>query len=611
MGETSNKFNNFTGIFMVFIMAQNNRFRGQNSFLRLEEAVNYIKENDDADTYDILVMPPDPASVSDVDEGNEEDLLCTNMPNDVPGTIEVVLTQQNNNSTSDWSDSDDEPLLSGRRKENQSNLENPKWRREVPTYSTTYDANNAVSSRVDNFVKNMNGHSPCALFEKIFDTNIIDLIVENSTLYANQNNRHNFSLDSKDLKRFFGILLLSGYMQLPSERAYWSLDEDLGVSLVPRTMSRNRFLEIKQNLHFADNSLANNSTDKMFKLRPICNLIERNSCQWGILHENLSIDESMIKYFGRHSAKQFIMGKPVRFGYKNWAATSSDGYCYVFDVYCGKSTHVSTDPLGSRVVKSLLAKMPIVPKDHMVYFDNFFTNYNLLRELKQLGYRATGTIRDNRTKKCPLVPVKEMKRQPRAQYDYRFDRNNEIAIVRWNDNNVVTMATNFDFIDPLGKVKRWCKTRKQKVDFNIPRMFLHYNNNMGGVDQMDQSISLYRVSIRGKKWWWPIFTYLLDLAVSNAWRLHVTLCKAENITPMDQLSFRRSIARSYLQPTASKRRQTSSTIIGPDCKNNGHNPERLVNQLRCVICHSKCRWRCALCTKTLCVEKKCFGQFHT
>lgn len=321
------------------------------------------------------------------------------------------------------------------------------------------DASDAVPKRVISFTNLFKNHTPRILFEKIFDVDIIDLTVENSVLYANQNNRHTFALDRDNLKRFLGILLLSGYVALPSERDYWSLDEDLGVPLVAKSMSCKRFLEVKKNLHITDNSLANGSNDKMFKLRPLCNLIERNSCQWGVMHENLSIDESMIKYFGRHPAKQFIMGKPVRFGYKNWAATSSDGYCYVFDVYCGKAMHApsSSDPLGERVVKSLLAKMPIVPAEHIVYFDNFFTNYHLLCELKRLGFRATDTIRDNRTKKCSVMPVKEMKKKGRAEYDFRFDKNNEITIVRWKDNNVVTMATNYDFVHPLGKVKIWCK----------------------------------------------------------------------------------------------------------------------------------------------------------
>ncbi|CAG4955700.1 unnamed protein product [Parnassius apollo] len=389
----------------------------------------------------------------------------------------------------------------------------------------------------------------------------MSLIVENSMKYTG--NRHTFEIDKPKLRTFLAILCFTGYHELPSERAYWSLDEDLGVPLIANCMSRNRFSDIKRNLHFVDNSLAEGSNDKMFKMRPLCDLIQKkSSCQWGVFHENLSIDESMIIYFGRHPAKQYIMEKPVRFGYRNWAATSSDGYCYTFDIYCGKSTEVSIDPLGSKVVKSLLAKMPIVPKEHVVYFDNFFTNYQLLHDLRLLGYRATGTIRENRTKSCPVADVKTMKKKPRADYDYRFDTKNEITIVRWKDNNVVTMGSNFDAVEPLEKVKRWCSIQKQKVDVYIPRLF-NYNRGMGGVDQMDQSIGLYRVAIKGKKWWWVIFTYHLDMAISNAWRLHVLISKTTDTPYMDQLLFRRTIVRAYLRQTKTKSRPTLLNNIWP------------------------------------------------
>ena len=35
-----------------------------------------------------------------------------------------------------------------------------------------------------------------------------------------------------ELKAFMGILLFSSYHKLPSERLYWSNDEDLGVSII-------------------------------------------------------------------------------------------------------------------------------------------------------------------------------------------------------------------------------------------------------------------------------------------------------------------------------------------------------------------------------------------
>ncbi|KAG7306744.1 hypothetical protein JYU34_008175 [Plutella xylostella] len=70
----------------------------------------------------------------------------------------------------------------------------------------------------------------------------------------------------------------------------------------------------------------------------------------------------------------------------------------------------------------------------------------------------------------------------------------------------------------------------------------------------------YRIGIHGKKWWWVLFTYMLDMAVSNTWRLHV-LSKDD---PMDQLLFRRSIARYYLrQETLKRDRPSSSRWIRP------------------------------------------------
>ena len=38
------------------------------------------------------------------------------------------------------------------------------------------------------------------------------------------------------------------------------------------------------------------------------------------------IDELMIPYFGRNRAKQFVSGKPIRFGHKIWALTTPSGY---------------------------------------------------------------------------------------------------------------------------------------------------------------------------------------------------------------------------------------------------------------------------------------------
>lgn len=68
----------------------------------------------------------------------------------------------------------------------------------------------------------------------------------------------------------------------------------------------------------------------MYKVRPLINLLNKKFKQWGIMQESLSLDEAMVKYFRRHSAKQFIRGKPIESGYKDWMLCSSDEYSYSF-----------------------------------------------------------------------------------------------------------------------------------------------------------------------------------------------------------------------------------------------------------------------------------------
>ena len=70
----------------------------------------------------------------------------------------------------------------------------------------------------------------------------------------------------------------------------------------------------------------------------------------------------------------------------------------------------NSKPLGPQVVSDLLS---IVEKSacHRVYFDNFFTSYLLLRDLHEKGFKALGTIRENRTTKCPLSPQHQLNKK--------------------------------------------------------------------------------------------------------------------------------------------------------------------------------------------------------
>ena len=112
----------------------------------------------------------------------------------------------------------------------------------------------------------------------------------------------------------------------------------------------------------------------------------------------------MAPYYGRHSCKQFIRGKPIRFGYKLWVLASSTGLPYHVEIYEGKPPDAEDIPIGERVVKTA-PEICDNPVNHSVFFDNSFSSYKLVVDLDAKGFRATGTMRNNRIGKCPLAVI--------------------------------------------------------------------------------------------------------------------------------------------------------------------------------------------------------------
>jgi len=132
-----------------------------------------------------------------------------------------------------------------------------------------------------------------------------------------------------------------------------------------------------KNLHLANNQSLN-PDDRLAKLRPFISGLQEVFHGNNFLDENLRINESMILYYRRHYAKQYIRGKPIRFGFKNWALCSSMEYMYV----------------AGNCPNSFTAQN---------LFDNYFTSYKLFHHLGSVRYSAIDTLWDNH---CGNSPVK-------------------------------------------------------------------------------------------------------------------------------------------------------------------------------------------------------------
>ena len=276
--------------------------------------------------------------------------------------------------------------------------------------------------------------SPVKVFEFFFDDTLFEMIKKESNRYATQQGYPNFVVTVDELKIVIGVLMISGYHSLPSRNNYWSLKPDLMVELVGRTMPRNRFDEILRFLHIAD-SRRLDKEDRMAKLRPMMDLLQDRFQQAYVPEKDLSYDESMVAYYGRHGCKQYIRGKPIRFGFKNFCLCTPLGYLIAFDTYQGKTYRgKGYEEFGKgggsllNIMDGLkygLDKLPVT-----VYCDNYFTGTPLIVELSRRGQGLVGTIRENRIpKNGVLTSTAVMKKGNRGQHSVAFDAKNKMVIL--------------------------------------------------------------------------------------------------------------------------------------------------------------------------------------
>lgn len=121
--------------------------------------------------------------------------------------------------------------------------------------------------------------------------------------------------------------MTTGYNSVPRRRLLWSDDNDVNnksIKEVRFDQNQNRFDEIVASVHVVDNMKV--TDDPFFKVRPVFEELNKVNKTMTI-QEYLAVDEMMIEYFGRHVCKQFIRGKPIRFGFKIWICLPDGTIC--------------------------------------------------------------------------------------------------------------------------------------------------------------------------------------------------------------------------------------------------------------------------------------------
>lgn len=286
--------------------------------------------------------------------------------------------------------------------------------------------------------------NPIDYFIKYFSNDDFENMAKYTNIYAAQNNLKNFkNTSTHEMKTMIAIHMLFGVLKYPRVRMYW--EKNFRVPLIADNMTRNRLFELRSCFHVVDNkAIPKENSDKFVKIRPLYNSFIKRCAQLPV-EQNLSVDEQIVPFKGNLSIKQYIRGKPSPWGIKNFLLWGKSGLVYNLLLYQGSSTQIDENMqknfgLGGAIVLKLVENLK--PNKHFLFFDNFFSSYNLFCCLSKYKIFAAGTIRINRFNNPPFPKDKQLAKMGRGT-SFEICSNHNIALVKWFDNKAVQLGSNF------------------------------------------------------------------------------------------------------------------------------------------------------------------------
>lgn len=303
-----------------------------------------------------------------------------------------------------------------------------------------------------------------------------------------------------------------------------------------------RYEQLKRYFHVSDPRLPKPLDNKWYvKVEPLSSKLRDAFQKCFVPGTKVSVDEMMIRFFGRSKHTIKMKNKPIKQGYKVWAL-SHKGYTYSFLYYSGVKGIGTADitqidsltPTGSAVYHLALT-LPYLDRRFEILMDNLFTNVPLFVALRKLGIGAAGTTRVNANGFPTELRIEKEKARRILSWGHLSGMVvDNICCLVWQDNNSVFFMTSFhDIQKTVTRVRRRPKLsstnghtvrgifgNEVRKAIPIPQFIDDYNYNMGGVDIADQLRSYYHVQQIVRRNWLPYFFWLLDTTVVNAYQIY-------------------------------------------------------------------------------------------
>jgi hypothetical protein len=447
-----------------------------------------------------------------------------------------------------------------------------------------------------------------------------------------------------DLVRLFAVWLRMGLVKTRDMDAYWRADTR--VPAVADVLPKNQFHRIKAALHFSNDGDAAAKTDSFHKVRPLLDHLNRRWKSQVLRARHNSLDESMVRFYGNHSARVCVPGKPQPVGYRINTLVSSN---FLRRVEMSGDTTIPESAPGHHiesVIKRMIAGL--LGQSDFLYVDRYFSSIPSFFALAQAGIRAVGSIASKRTKGAPLLTPGEWKQQPRGKfYSYITERPRRryVNLVEWKDQKIVTLISNLIGVKPTDSIIRYQKVpgggKKTPVHVIRPRLVQVYQMFNGQTDAFNRLVGGPGVKFGARKHYLPLVYWLFNASVVNTWTLYLHL---NGMTPasMSLAAFRSRLSDELLNslkppmddspppsPVATsvqvsvsvtqegRTRRATAGLAGLKptiCDPLKRMPVWRHDRRSCIYrgCKGKVQSFCRGCNQTLCTSYKrnCFAHFH-
>ena len=353
-----------------------------------EERLDYV-----IPLFDGAILNVEEDSNTDTEELLEEEAEATNNATDDDDSIDEQVDNQPSDTRMGWRIGGS---FNGTNAEESFN----NFYRQRETRQTIPTVNRTGLQCSENSV-----NTPAKAWRQIFTAAFLRKIVGYTNEYGEAKCKHWKDITVSDLMEFISVLFIAGIQRRNDPPHRWFSDDIIDAAPVIKSiMSGRKFHLILRYLHVCSIEGEPQRNDPAYnpayKINEMKDYMEDRYKRLFVPGQALSMDESLIRAFGRIKFKVRIITKSARYGIKIYVITdAATAFVLRIIVYTGQSTYDeynNKQPASGKtveVVKRLCRDF--VGSHQTVYVNWFYMSVDLMRQLESMQLYITGTVMQN------------------------------------------------------------------------------------------------------------------------------------------------------------------------------------------------------------------------